>query len=188
MKNDLGISFERYASASGLQSIYAGYSNKSLELLNKSYTHPPQIATLALKGDEAAIKSYQEAAVYLSQLIFERISTLYCGSLGLLKFIDPNHTSLDPDHEFRGEKFEKIVIGQRLGELMDSPDGYQVLTAPFLEALSKILRDTASIPESMARIYLKDEVFDKTILIFSKLREAPALGAGIDAYQNFFDQ
>ena len=188
MKNDLGISFERYASASGLQSIYAGHSNKSLELLKKSNIHSPQIASLALKGDDAAIKSYQEAAVYLAQLIFERISTLYCGSLGILKFVNSNRTPLDPVHEFRGERFEKIVIGQRLGELMASPGGYQVLTAPFLDALSQILRNTTGIPQSMARIYLNDDVFDKTILIFSKLRQAPALGAGIDAHLNYFNR
>jgi predicted NBD/HSP70 family sugar kinase len=188
MKNELGLSFERYASACGLQFIYAGHSNKSLNSLNKSYIYPPQIASLAEEGEEAAVKSCKETAIYLAQLIFERISTLFCGSLGHIKFINPERKPLDSAHKYRGEIFEKIVFGQRFGELMASPTGHKVLTEPFLEELSGLIKKTERIPEQIMKIYLQDGAFNTEIVAFSKLREAPALGAGVDAHLLHFNR
>ncbi len=182
MKNDLDLSFERYASASGLQFIYARYSGKSVDLLNKSKIYPPQIASLAEEGNDTAIKTYQEVAAYLAMLIFERISTLFCGSIGLIKLINPRRDSLEAVHLYRGEIFERIIIGQRLGDLMASPTGHKVLTEPFLKEISTIINNADCIPEQAKSEYLKEGTFDKAKLVFSKLREAPALGAGIDAY------
>ncbi len=186
MKNDLDLSFERYASASGLQFIYARHSGKSVDSLNKSKIYPPQIALMVEEGNDAAIKTYQEVAAYLAMLIFERISTLFCGSIGLIKFINPRKDSLEAVHLYRGEIFERIIIGQRLGDLMASPTGQKVLTEPFLKELSTIINNADCIPEQAKSEYLKEGTFDKAKLVFSKLREAPALGAGIDAHLAHF--
>jgi predicted NBD/HSP70 family sugar kinase len=186
MKNDLDLSFERYASASGLQYNYARHSRKSVESLNKSEIYPPQIASMAEGGEEAAIKTYKEVATYLAMLIFERISTLFCGSIGLIKFINPNRNSLDSVHRYRGEIFERIVIRQRLGDLMASPTGQKVLTEPFLQELSTLINNADCIPEQTKNNYFKNDTFDAEKLVFSQLREAPALGAGIDAHLTHF--
>jgi len=186
MKNELDLSFERYASASGLQFIYSRLSGTSVEHLNKSKIYPPQIASMAVKGEEAAIKSYQEVATYLAMLIFERISTLFCGSTGFINFLNPNRNILDPVHQYRGEILERIVIGQRLGDLMASPTGQKILTEPFLRELSALMHNAECLSDLAKSKYIKDGNFDKGKLIFSKLREAPALGAGIDAHLTYF--
>lgn len=186
MKNDLDLSFERYASASGLQYIYSRHSGKSLEFLNTSKIYSPQIAILAEEGEEAAITTYREVATYLALLVFERITTVLCGSLGLVDFINPNRDSLEPVHPYRGEAFEKIVIGQRLGDLMSSATGHKVLTLPFLHELASLIYKTDCIPDHIKSSYLQNDMFDPIKLVFSKLREAPALGAGIDAHLAHF--
>jgi predicted NBD/HSP70 family sugar kinase len=187
MKNDLDLSFERYASASGLQYIYSLHSGKSVDSLNKSKIYPPQIASLADKGNQAAIKTFNEVASYLALLIFERISTLFCGSVGLLKFINQNRAPLETDHLFQNELFDKIIIGQRLGDLMASPTGQKVLTESFQDKLSELIMNSNYLPDEAKNEYLKNNKFNEGKLVFSRLREAPALGAGIDAHLAHFE-
>jgi predicted NBD/HSP70 family sugar kinase len=182
MKNELDLSLERYASASGLQYIYSRHSGISVASLNESQTYPPQIAQLAKDGDQTAIKTYQEAATYLSMLIFDRISTLNCGSMGILKFINPNRERLQTDHLYTNEHFDRIIIGQRLGDLMASQSGQMVLTQPFLDNLSALILHSDSLTDETKNHYLQNNDFDQEKLVFSQLREAPALGAGIDAH------
>lgn len=185
MKNDLDLSFERYASASGLQFIYSKFADKSVESLTRAQIFSPQIADKASSGETAAIKTFEEVAKYLAILVFERISTLFCGSENKLKFINPNHELLDDLHTYRGEKFNKIVIGQRLADLMSSTVGQKVVTKPFLSNLSDMIRISDCLTNQTKDFYLRDDKFKDEKLVFSKLREAPALGAGIDAHLLF---
>ena len=182
MKNDLDLSLERYASASGLQFIYARHAGIPVETLNQEKVYPPQIAGLAVKGDAAAVKTYREVANYLSRLIFERISTLYCGSQEIFNFINPNRPVLEKTHPYLGLVYDRIVIGQRLADLMASPDGQQVLTRPLLENISTLIGTADCLPDTIKETYLSGTDFRTDKLVFSKLREAPALGAGIDAH------
>ncbi len=121
MKNDLGLAMERYASASGMQFIYSQLAGLSVDELNRKKIFPLQIARRAVKGDPAAVLAYQQVVKYLSLLLVERITTLYSGWQALLEFVNPARAPLTADHPFRGEVFDRIVIGQRLGELMKSP-------------------------------------------------------------------
>lgn len=185
MKNKLNLSMERYASASGLQYIYSRYSGISPENLNKSEIYPPQIAELAKNGDQNAINTYNEVAEFLAVLIFDRIATLNCGSPEILSFINPNHPPLDKKHDYQSELFDKIIIGQRLGDLMAGKVGRTVLTDPFLQNLTKLIIETNFLPQDVKEVYLRNDEFDKEKLVFSKLRQAPALGAGIDAHLSY---
>jgi predicted NBD/HSP70 family sugar kinase len=188
MKNDLDLSFERYASASGLQYIFSRHSGKSVESLNNSSIYPPQIAELAIEGDQGATRAFKEVAEYLAILIFERITTLSCGSAGKLQFINANRDSLNPDHIYRDEVFERIIFGQRLGDLMASQSGKKVLTNSFLDNLSDLISNSNSLTTEIKSHYLQEDVFNSERLVFSKLREAPALGAGIDAHLSFLTE
>ncbi len=182
MKNNLDLSLEKYASASGLQLIYSKYADKTVESLNASNIFPPQIASLAVKKNEAALKTFDEVAQNLSMLLFERISTLFCGSRDIFRFVNPNRQKLDTVHIYRGEIFDRIVIGQRLGDLMSSSEGKKVLTSTLLERLSSIIYSADCLPLKAKKSYLHTNTFIKEKMVFSQLREAPALGAGIDAH------
>jgi predicted NBD/HSP70 family sugar kinase len=185
MKNDYDLSFERYASASGLQYIYSRHSDISVESLNKSKIYPPQIAELACKGDLKAKNAFKEIAKYLSILIFDRIVTLHSGSSGIIDFVNPNRDPLKKNHPYLNEKFDKIIIGQRLGDLMSSDSGKEILTNPFINELSDLIANSETLSDEVKSYYLKNDTFNPEILSFSKLREAPALGAGIDAHLNY---
>jgi len=181
-KNDLELSLERYASASGLQFIYSRHSGQSIESLNNSEIYPPQIAELAYNGDLSAGETYKEVAKYLAMLLYERISTLYGGSEGMLQFINPNRDILEKNHIYRNKTFDRIIIGQRLGDLMASDIGHSVLTNALFKNLSDLIHESSTLPPDIKNKYLKYNSFNDEIIVFSKLREAPALGAGIDAH------
>jgi predicted NBD/HSP70 family sugar kinase len=185
MKNEIDISMEKYASASGIQYIYSNICGISTEELNQNNIFSPQIAEKAMVGDNKAIETYQEISKYLALLFYERITSLYCGSQNLFKFVNPNRNSLSTKHFYREDTFERIVIGQRLSDLMGSKAGNEVLTKPLAKSLSNLINNSECLPESVKSYYLHNSKLKNERLFLSKLREAPAMGAGIDAYFSF---
>jgi predicted NBD/HSP70 family sugar kinase len=179
MKNQNDISFERYASASGLRILYNQYSGKS----ESTSIYGDEIATRVLNGDEAAKRVFKEVAENLALLLSERITTLFCGAHSILDFVNPQRQRLETVHSYRGTKLDRIVIGQRLGDLMASKAGNQALTKPLLSHLSYLLSSSDCLSEDAKHFYLDGDQFRTEILVFSRLRAAPALGAGIAAHQ-----
>ncbi len=178
MKSEDGRSLERFASAGGIQSIYADTTGNDIARLNADNIYPLQIATKADDGDANAIAAFELVVKNLTLLLYERITTLFAGWQQLFTFVNPNRPLPHPDHEFKGYLFDRIIIGQRLGELFDSPAGSRVLKEPVLEKLHEMIQ-SAQVLEGKAKMQYNDL---NKIIITSQLREAPALGAGIDAY------
>lgn len=177
MKTESGISLEKFASAGGIQSLYAQQAGQSVEQLNQDGIYPLQIARMAADGDANARQTFKMVADSLSMLLFERITTLFAGWQGFFSFVNPNRAPLSDQHPYLGKLFDRLVIGQRLGELFDSPAGQEVLRAPVLEKLKHSIETSAILSDDAKAHYAN---LDK-IVITSRLREAPALGAGIDA-------
>jgi len=182
LKNEQGRSMERYASASGLQFIYAERIGRTAESLTAEGIFPPQIAGKALEGDHQAAAAYHEAAENLALLFYERITTLYAGYQEQFSFVNPARTKLDSQHRYQGRYYDRIVVGQRLGDLMHSRSGQVVLTGPLVDTLEKLLKSSPVLPDKIREHYLHGGTLRSGRLFFSPLREAPALGAGIDAY------
>jgi hypothetical protein len=180
MKNESGISLERYASASGIQFIYSSKSGISTEELNENEIYPPQIAEKAIKGEPTAIDAFKDISKFLALLFYDRITCLYCGTQNPFEFVNPNRAAIEKEHFYINDTFERIVIGQRLGDLMSSETGTQVLTNPLKSNLNQLIEKSDCLSQNVKEHYL-----NKNILFYSKLREAPALGAGIDAYLSF---
>jgi len=181
MKSENGRSLERFASAAGIQSIYADIAKVEVSELNSKNIFPLQIAELASSGDTTAMETFQLVGENIALLLFERISTLYAGWQSLFEFINPNRANLSNNHSYKGNKFERIIIGQRLGELFDSETGKKVLQKPVLEKLSSKI-ETSDVLDTKTKNHYKRL---NQIVQTSKLREAPAIGAGIDAYLTF---
>jgi len=185
MKNDKGYSLERYASASGIQFIYSLHAHLPIESVTSEQIFPIHIAELAVAGDKPALATFSEVSEYLSWLIFERICTLFSGSKEIFGFVNHKREALDPVHLYRGTLLDRIVIGQRLGDLMASASGEQLLTSPILKKLYDVIQAAGCLPEKVKLAYIKDKQFIREKLILSQLREAPALGAAIDAHRTF---
>ena len=181
MKAEDGRSLERFASAGGIQNLYAEIAGKDVAELNRQKIYPLQIAAMAAEGDESARKTFDLVVKNLSLLLFERISTVYAGWQGLFSFVNPNRPALSTKHDYLGTLLDRIIIGQRLGELMDSEAGRAILRKPLLEQLSRLIASAEALDTAAKRHYENPE----KIIVTSKLRAAPALGAGIDAYLDY---
>ena len=108
MKNDLGLSLERYASASGIQHIYSLKSGIEIQKLNEDKIYPPILANKALEGDKAAVETFSDCAKYLALLFYERIVSLYCGSQEIFEFINPNRDKLEKSHPYLKYVFDRF--------------------------------------------------------------------------------
>ena len=181
MKSNDGRSLERFASAGGIQNIYAEHSKTDVSELNNKQIFPYQVAELAVRGEEAAIKTYQEVVKNISLLLYERISTLYGGWQSIFTFVNPNRSGLSDQHPYIGFLFDKIIIGQRLGDVFDSEAGLKFLKMPVMKELENHIQ-SSSILDARAKNHYSNL---EGLLFTSKLREAPVIGAGIDAYLTF---
>ncbi len=184
MKADSGLSLERYTSASGIQDIYSRYSGIPVEELNNRSVFPPQILDSAQHGDRKSLETYNEISMNLAKLIFERITTLFFGWQDHFAFINPNRPKPLREHQYKGTLFDKIIIGQRLGDLMKVSKGSGVLYDKVIEYLTEFIKKTND--KQFRKYYLNEEKFNEKLIFFSRLREAPALGAGIDAFLHKF--
>ncbi len=178
MKYTDGRSLERFCSASGIQSIYADLSGMDIRELNAAGLFPPQIARKALEGDEAAVKTFRAVTEALAAIIYERLETLYCGWQKTFEFMNPNRDALAGDHPYRGSWFDKVILGQRLGQLYVDEAGQKVLATPLQALLEEKIKHSTCLDDKARKHYAQVSQF----LIPSHLREAPALGAGIDAF------
>ena len=177
---DTGLSFERYASASGIQFIYSRYSNIPVEELNNNHIYPPQILEKALSDDKAAIDTINDVSIYIATLIYERITTIYSGWFGLFSFVNPARELTEKDHKYRGVLLDRIIIGQRLGDLLDDSKQTPLLWSRIIERLSELF--SKSNDNRLKKKYLQNGRFREDFIAISRLREAPAIGAGVDAW------
>ncbi len=178
MKSAAGISLELVTSVSGIQKTYAGFANKSVEELNEARVYPLQIARLAKQGEQAAIKTFEVVNLHLSKLLYERIVTLNQGWKNLFEFVNPNRPRLDADHPYKRKVLDAIIIGQRLGDLFEDQFGSEIVKQPVLKQLNDRIQNSAYLPAKVKNHYSN---LDQIVQV-SKLREAPALGAGVDAF------
>jgi len=182
MKSEENCSLEKYASAKGIQSIYSDLSGISLNNLNSDGIYLQQIKGKAIQGDKPALETYNKITYYLALLLYERISTLNAGWQNLFSFVNPNKPKLSGKHPYLGRVFDSIVIGQRLGDLFRSSKGDEIVWGPFFKHLSEMIEKSDVLNEKVKNYYCPDGKFSEDLLQISNLREAPAIGAGIDAY------
>jgi len=182
MKCPSGFSVERYVSSQGIQSIYSELVGKSLDELNKVGIFPPQIRARALSGEEPAVKTMQTVAHFMALLMYERITSLYAGWQGVFGFVNPNRPTPSKEHNFKKVLFDSLIIGQRLGDLLRESKGDMVLWAPFVAELTELITASPVLERSAREHYCPGGRLDLKRIKISNLREAPALGAGIDAY------
>lgn len=178
MKSAEELPLEQVTAVGGIQKTYAGIAGTSVEELNDKGVYPLQIAELANRGDDFALQTYDIVNSNLARLIYERLVTLNVGWQHLFEFVNPNKPQPENKHPYLGNLFDKIVIGQRLGDLFDSSSGSKVVKAPVLRQLNELIQHSKFLSPQVKDYYSNLSEIIKT----SKLREAPALGAGIDAY------
>ncbi len=182
MKADSGKSMERYCSAAGIQSIYSENSGIPVSELNEKEIYAPQIMEKALAGDTGAKKTMDDVSHYLAELLFERISTIYNGTLGQFDFVNPARGKLVPHHPYKGTLLDYVIIGQRLGDYLQESKGKGILWEPMLDHLKERILENEVLTKQFKDHYLNRNTFNEKRIVLSKLREAPAMGAAVDAW------
>ena len=185
MKNDNDLSMEKCASAKGIQEIYGSFTGMSVAELNKKEIFPLTIREKALADEKEAIKTFEILAENIAQLVFERITTIYAGWQGVFSFVNPNRAIPGTEHPYKGTLLDSVIIGQRLGDLFHVAKEDNLLWLPFFQRLSYLIMKCEVLSEEAKEYYCPGDSFNQKLLVISKLREAPALGAGIDAYLTY---
>ena len=180
MTSDDNLTLERYTSASGIQFLYSRYCGIPVADFNEAGLFPDQILKLALGNEPCAVSTFSDVSRYMAQLLYERITTLYSGWQAHFGFISPQKLPLKTKHPYTGTLLDRIIIGQRLGDLVNKSKDSPLLYRQIIDELSHHIANTED--EIFRHHYLSGNKFREELLCTSKLREAPAIGAGIDAY------
>ncbi|MBK9126825.1 MAG: hypothetical protein IPM13_03390 [Phycisphaerales bacterium] len=173
----LGPTFERLVSASALNRVHADLR------VGSPAAFPEQGARL----DEPVARTWLAAvALVLAELIFERLHTIYAG-----RAVAPHrgelYAKLEVEHPFRGALLDRVVIGQRLGMLYMDPVNQGTFARPLEQCLASLI--AASGIADMQTAYLDGDPsttparLRRGLLVASRLRAAPALGAAVAAVQ-----
>ncbi len=186
MMVDEEANYENLLSAKGIQARYATLTDTSVEALDEQEIFPWQIYERALEEEAAALEVVTETAQALSELLFHRIQTLAVGAPETL-FQDKNRV-LETEHEYLGEVFQRIVIGQRLGDIWEFKNFTPLLLDPVNEKLGRMIHSSALPAEVKAEYLTKTNRLRDDLIIHSELRHAPALGAAVDAYLEWIEQ
>lgn len=177
LADNAGNSLESYTSAGGIEKFY----NSSAE----TGVNAGDILKLALAGHEKARNIFSKSGKKLGDLIYERIATIYSGWQGTFNYLRQDQPPLISNHPFLNILLHKIVLGQRLAQLLEKSKGSDILYTPFLTRLTSLIKHSISLDEKARNHYLKNNVFDETLLALSTLRAVPALGAGIQAFEDW---
>ncbi|MDD5231080.1 MAG: hypothetical protein PHC43_07100 [Candidatus Marinimicrobia bacterium] len=188
MKCPDGYSVEKYMSASGIQAIYGELTGNSQDELQQAGIYSPQIRERALSGDKPAIETLQKVAHFSALLLYERITTIYAGWQGLFDFVNPQRSIPAQEYDYRGLLLDRLIIGQRLGDLMEEAQDDAVLWKPFASELTQLILTSRVLDQVARDHYCPAGNLNPALIKISKLREAPALGAGIDAYLNWKEE
>ncbi len=181
MKVKSGLSFERYISAKGIQEVYSRLADIPMSEINSQQIFPDKILRLAAKGDRFAMGTFKEVGKKIAIVIFERMTTIYFGWKANSDAISYDRV-LNNDHMYRNTLLDRIVIGQRLGSLLNQNKRDNLLFNTILDELTQLV--LSSTDNKFKSHYLHDNKFDEDILKISNLREAPAIGAAVDAHKN----
>ena len=179
-------SYENLLSAKGIQTRYAALVDSTLEELDQAEVYPWQIYERAMVGEEEALNVVQATAQAFSELLFHRILTLALGAPETL-LQDKNRT-LETEHEHIGEVFDRIVVGQRLGDIWEFKKFTPLLLDPVNEKLGRMIHSSALPADIKAKYLTKTNRLRDDLIIHSELRHAPALGAAVDAYLEWIEQ
>ena len=181
MVNQDQVALERFASAGGIQSIYSEYSGISIASLSTEAIYPDVILERATQKEEPALKTFADVSLNLAELLFERIETIFSGWSGRFGLINPNRETPSSEHSFLGTILDRIIIGQRLGDLLESSKGSENFWEPLVCQLENLISKSDKLDSTAKSAYVINDKLNPDLIRISTLRDAPVLGAGIDA-------
>ena len=179
--SSLGPTFEKIISANAMMTLYASLHGTTAAALVEKGVFPQDDAA---KGDAMAMGVMTVVAMVLAEAIFERLHTIHAGRADAAHRGEA-YLTLTPDHPHRGTLLSRVVIGQRFGTIWSELKYRKVLNEPCEKMLVE-LAENAGDAKLLDHIVSEGKV-RPGLLVPSKLREAPAIGAAIDAWRAWKD-
>jgi len=153
----LGVTYEKLISAASMNAVYQGLANVADGAPQR---FPEQDA---LHGDPVARSWMHMAATLWAHLIAARLVHFCCEAATKVQF-------------------DRVVIGQRAGQLFSDAKYRSLFAEPIEENLVHILKQQAARHSMTALLnYVDGDRLRDGLLVASQLRAAPAIGAAVDA-------
>lgn len=170
--SSLGPTYEKLVSASQFNDVYRRM------IASEGACDPafPELAAIA--GDLLAESWLDTTARLMAELIFERIDTIHNGRSENARRGDA-YNALNPDHPYRGFVLDRVVIGQRLGQIYADRRFELCFAVRLNRYLAEFIKHRGV--GKMSDAYVVDGSLRYDLVVASQLRAAPALGAAIDA-------
>lgn len=170
----LGPTFEKLVSARSMNDCYA-------RLLGEASSTAPRYPEIDAAAGRPLARAWMETvALVLAELIFERTDTLKNGRRDA-SHRGESYGALNAEHEFRGALLDRVVIGQRIGQLYADPRYRSVFGNKLHIYLAAYIAESQD--HEMISHYLTGDQLKPGFLSASRVRAAPALGAAIAALQ-----
>jgi hypothetical protein len=106
----------------------------------------------------------------LGRLLFERISTIHFGWKNQFQV----GRDLQTDHPYINTLLDRIIIGQRLSQFLQSIDGHAIYQA----LINELGHQCSNAADAISDHYLINDKFNKEYIVMSNLRAAPIIGLG----------
>ena len=174
MNSALGPTFEKLVSAKAFNERYA-------DLISAKVSPPaefPYPECEAAEGQPIAVGWLESASLALAELVFERLDTIGNGRRESPHRGDA-YLGLNDSHEYRGVLLDRVIIGQRIGQIY-ADNRFRSVFGQKVDAYLAGFIAASGSPEMVAR-YLDRGQLKPGLLCPSRLRAAPALGAAIAA-------
>jgi predicted NBD/HSP70 family sugar kinase len=181
-----GISIDTIISAKGIAEHFTNLANDKSNANTPNSLNAGQILNLAIEGSNSAHIVISMAGKWIARLLYERITTLYNGWQKLPFFSSSDIIMVAPNHAYHGTVFDRIIIGQRIGELLEVHGGNNILSFKIYDTLFRLLSESIHLDEEVKAQYL--ERLNNDLICISNLRAAPALGAGIQAWNDYLSK
>ena len=184
MISEKGKTYEECISGKGIMKSYGELTGMDYKEMEDKGIFPITIAKQALGNNENAKQIITQSAVILAEFLFERIHTLYAGSDGKQNFINPNRAKLNKSHTFLKSLWQRLIIGQRIGEIWADVSFNPVFQDIVINELVKRIVNSDLDTQAKEYYVMDGKKLKKDLIYASELRAAPALGAGIAAILN----
>lgn len=160
MESSLGAGFEELLSMRGINARYAKLAGRDEPQHEDEYPEH-----LAPEGDVHAQRALGDAAHALAELVFARLSAIHAGK----------KPGAQGPHPVAGTLLERVVVGQHLGRLFANHELATFLADRAEDHLARRIEQHGA-PALRAR-YVEGGVLHRDVLVPSRLRSAPAIGA-----------
>ncbi|MBN2445657.1 MAG: ROK family protein [Phycisphaerae bacterium] len=138
----------------------------------------PEVA--AVRGDPVASCWLASAALIMAELIFERLWTVKNGRTDESQR-GTAYMALNPEHPYRGTVLDRVIIGQRVGQIYADRQYRDVFSNRLDDCLATLLARSDDAELAEACLDADGRKLRPGFLCASQLRAAPALGAAVAA-------